>query len=161
LKSTSRKKAKFQLNKDSDGNIIYPLKINNTLTLLNLGKICLLPGYHSEHNLFPVGFKSKRVYASMNTLGEKAIYTCEIFKGKNNKPVYTICSSEEPDITITRFSCTGCWVYVCKRVNNLKEVKKAKVTISGTERFGLLENNVVRLLEHLTNAEKCANYNFK
>lgn len=40
-------------------------------------------------------------------------------------------------------------------------MKKEKVTISGTERFGLLEPNVVRLLEELTNADKCTKYVFK
>jgi hypothetical protein len=32
-------------------------------------------------------------------------------------------------------------------------VKKEKVTISGTERFGLLEPNVIRMLEDLQGAE--------
>lgn len=149
------------LNKDSLGNIIYPLKINNSLTLLNLGDICTLPAYHSTHNLFPIGFKSQRLYASMQKLGEKALYTCEIMKGPDNRPRYKLYGSEEPNNVIVKDSSTGCWVYVCKRVNDLKEVKKEKVTISGTERFGLLETNVVRLLEYLPNAEKCTRYNFK
>jgi hypothetical protein len=46
-------------------------------------------------------------------------------------------------------------------VNQLQDIKKDKVTISGTERFGLLEPNVVRLLEDLPNAEKCTKYKFK
>jgi len=50
---------------------------------------------------------------------------------------------------------------VCNRVNQLQEVKKEKVTISGTERFGLLEHNVVRLLEDLVQSEKCTKYKFK
>ena len=70
-------------------------------------------------------------------------------------------SEECPDDVIVRDSSTGCWVHICKKVNDLREIKKAKVTISGTERFGLLESNVVRLLEHLPNAEKCFKYNFK
>lgn len=52
-------------------------------------------------------------------------------------------------------------MYICQRVNQLQEVKKEKVTISGTERFGLLEPNVVRLLEDLPNADKCSKYKFK
>lgn len=43
----------------------------------------------------------------------------------------------------------------------MQEHKKDKVTISGTERFGLLESNVIRLLEDLDNAEKCTRYKFK
>lgn len=52
-------------------------------------------------------------------------------------------------------------MYICQRVNQLQEVKKDKVTISGTERFGLLEPNVTRLLEDLSDAEKCSKYKFK
>ncbi len=97
----------------------------------------------------------------MDKLGEKTTYTCEICRGKDDKPRYKIVSDEHPDKVIIKDSSTGCWVHVCKGVNNLREIKKAKVTISGTERFGLLESNVVRLLEHLPNAEKCFKYNFK
>ena len=39
--------------------------------------------------------------------------------------------------------------------------KRNKVTISGTERFGLCENNVVKLLQGLPNAEKCSRYVMK
>jgi len=72
-----------------------------------------------------------------------------------------VTSSEDPDHPIVRDSSTGCWVYICQKVNEIAEVKKAKVTISGTERFGLLEPNAARILEHLEYAEKCYKYNFK
>jgi len=72
-----------------------------------------------------------------------------------------VTSAEDPDHPIVRDSSTGCWVYICNRVNDLQEHKKEKVTISGTERFGLLETNVIRLLEELPNADKCIKYKFK
>ena len=62
---------------------------------------------------------------------------------------YKVTPEEEPNNPIIKDSSTGCWVYICQRVNQLQEVKKEKVTISGTERFGLLEPNVVRVLEDL------------
>lgn len=46
-------------------------------------------------------------------------------------------------------------------MNDLQEHKKQKVTISGTDRFGLLDPNIARYLEELTNAEKCTKYKFK
>jgi hypothetical protein len=52
-------------------------------------------------------------------------------------------------------------VHICSRVNDLQDVKKDKVTISGTERFGLLEPKVVRLLEDLPAADQCLKYKFK
>lgn len=118
------------------------------------------PFYHSEHNLFPVGYKSLRVYASIFNKGEKAEYTCEIIDG-GDKPLYRVTSSEDPDHPIVRESSTGCWVHICKKVNDLADQKKQKVTISGTERFGLLEPNIVKLLESLSDADKCEKYIFK
>lgn len=100
------------------------------------------------------------MHASMFTKGIRCNYTCEILEG-DGKPIYKVTSEEEPHRPITRDSSTGCWVYICQRVNMLQEVKKEKVTISGTERFGLLEPNVVRLLEDLVDADKCTKYKFK
>ena len=116
--------------------------------------------YHSEHNLFPVGYKSVRTYSSMFTKGVKAKYTCEILDG-GEKPIYKVTSSEDPDKPIIKDSSTGCWVHVCKKVNDMSENRKDKVTISGTERFGLLETTVRKVLEHLPEAEKSVNYNFR
>ena len=140
---------------------MFPLRINNSLSLLNCGFINTNPAYHSEHNLFPLGYKSIRVHASTKARGAKADYTCEILEGIDNKPLYKVTSSEDPEHPIVRDSSTGCWVYICNKVNDIAEVKKQKVTISGTERFGLLEANVARILEHLPSAEKCQKYAFK
>jgi len=92
--------------------------------------------------------------------GFKAQYTCEILDG-GDKPIYKVTSSEDPDNPIIRDSSTGCWVYICNKVNDLADHKKEKVTISGTERFGLLENTVKKVLESLDGAELCMNYKFK
>jgi hypothetical protein len=43
----------------------------------------------------------------------------------------------------------------------MQKNKRNKVTISGTERFGLCESNVVKLLQNLPNAEKCVKYLMK
>jgi len=43
----------------------------------------------------------------------------------------------------------------------MSDHKKNKVTISGTERFGLLEDTIKRILEHLPDSEKCPRYVFK
>jgi len=78
--------------------------------LLSLGKIIPSPYYHSEHNLFPVGFKSIRNYASMFTKGKRCGYTCEILEGQDGKPIFKVVSEEDPENPIIKSSCTGCWV---------------------------------------------------
>ena len=56
-----KKSNKNLIQHDSNGNVIYPIVINNSLSILNLGKIDFQrPNYHTEKNLFPIGFKSLR-----------------------------------------------------------------------------------------------------
>ncbi len=97
----------------------------------------------------------------MRIKGVKCEYVNEILEGPEGKPLYRVTCSEDQENPIIKESSTGCWVYICSRVNELQDVKKEKVTISGTERFGLLDQNIVRLLEDLPNSEKCQKYNFK
>ncbi len=50
---------------------------------------------------------------------------------------------------------------VCNKINEMQHNKRNKVTISGTERFGLCEPNVVKLLQSLPGADKCSKYVMK
>ena len=51
------------------GELILPMQVNQSLKLYSLGRIIPLSNYHSEHNLFPVGYKSVRMYSSMFNKG--------------------------------------------------------------------------------------------
>ena len=55
-------------------------------------------------------------------------------------------------------SSTACWSYVCNKINDLKDKKRKKVTVSGTQKFGLCEPLVIKLLHNLPGADKCAKY---
>ena len=138
----------------------FPITISSSLKLIALGQIKLSPYYHSEHNLFPVGFITVRTYASMFHKNSKCEYRCEILEGEE-KPIYKVICSEDPNNPIIRDSSTGCWIYICKKVNEIAENRKSKIAISGTERFGLLDTVVISLLQNLENADKCTKYIFK
>ena len=145
---------KINVQRDSNGNIIYPIKINNNLKILNLGTIVYNnKNYHSEKNIFPVGFKSVREHQSMFNLQVRAEYTCEILDG-GAKPQYKLTSSEDVEHPIIRDSSTACWNVVGNAINELLGNKRKKATISGTERFGLCDPKVVKLLSTLPNADK-------
>jgi hypothetical protein len=105
-----RKSNKLVINKDEDGNIIYPIVINSSLQILNLGTVeYQRSNFHTEKNLFPIGFKSIREHSSMLKLGERALYICEILDG-GNKPIYKLTPHEDPENPIVKESSTGCWV---------------------------------------------------
>lgn len=108
--TTKRKTSRLTIQRDEEGNIIYPLIINSSLQILNLGKIeNEKSAYHTEKNLFPVGYKAIREHASMNKLGERALYTCEILDG-GTKPLYKLTPHEDEENPILKESSTGCWV---------------------------------------------------
>jgi hypothetical protein len=71
LKDEVGKKVKASIaEKDPfSGELILPMNVNASLKLVSLGRILPLPNYHSEHNLFPVGYKSLRIYSSMFNKG--------------------------------------------------------------------------------------------
>mmetsp|Transcript_36032 Transcript_36032/g.144086 ORF Transcript_36032/g.144086 Transcript_36032/m.144086 type:complete len:103 (+) Transcript_36032:5558-5866(+) len=50
---------------DENGEVVFPIKLG-TLHVDDLGRIePLRKGFHSESLLFPIGYKSKRLYASI------------------------------------------------------------------------------------------------
>ena len=67
----------------------------------------------------------------MFTKGVRCRYRCEILEGEG-KPIYKVTSEEDPENPIIKDSSTGCWVHICVKVNQLQDVRKDKVTISGT-----------------------------
>ena len=155
-----KKISKSKIQKDEQGNIAYPIKISGSLTLIHPGVVNPLPAYHSAHNIFPVGFVSERLYASIYDKSKKALYRCEILDG-GDKPIFKVTCSEDPNNPIIKDTSTGCWVHICKLVDNLADTQKEKVTISGTERFGLKEQTVSHILEFLPGAEQCIGHSFR
>lgn len=96
FRDTLNKKSKFELVRDSEGNIVFPIQINPSFKLLATGEINTLPAYHSEHNLFPVGFKSVRLHASIFNKGVRCEYTNEVLEGPDSRPLYRVTSAEDP-----------------------------------------------------------------
>lgn len=65
-----KKPPKNLLQKDEQGNIKYPIVINASLQVVNLGTIeHKRPLFHNEKNLFPIGFKSIREHNSQIRAG--------------------------------------------------------------------------------------------
>jgi hypothetical protein len=56
---------------------------------------------------------------------------------------------------------TGCWTAIIKKVNESQGGKRVFTTVSGPEYFGLSNPKVRRLIEALTDAERCEKYERK
>lgn len=156
--SEDHKKMKAHKNliqRNEDGEIIYPIQVNASLRILNLGVIDYQRQlYHTEKNLFPIGFKSLREQTSTINPGGRCQYICEIMDG-GTKPLYKVTPYDDSDNPIIKDSSTGCWIDICKRINEQSNNRRTNVTVSGPERFGLADFNVIRMLQTLPNVEKC------
>lgn len=96
----------------------------------------------------------------MFRLGERTHYICEILDG-GSKPNYSVTSMDDQVNSLVRESSTGCWIDICKRINELQGNKRSTVTVSGPERFGLADPNVIRLMQQLPGAELCTKYQYR
>ena len=111
--------------------------VNQSLKILDLGYIeTERLDYHSQRNIFPIGFKSMRTHLSMHVIGGRADYLCEILDG-GDKPMFKVTPSEEPDKPIIKESSSGCWLEIVRKIEDLNNVRKGKATVSGPDRFGL------------------------
>ena len=150
----------FEIPRDKDGSIIYPINISSTLQILNLGTIDFKrDAFHSSRNIFPIGYKCVRVAPSMfDRANKRANYICEILDGGDKGPIFRVTSEEDSKNPIIRDASSAAWIEIMRKVNELNSGRREKVTVSGPERYGFSEPSVHWLISTLPNAEKCKKY---
>ena len=108
-----------KVEKDSDGNIVYPIVVTQTLKILNLGVVEYeRANFHSHRNIFPIGFKSVRESTSMINPDKRCDYICEILDGGSG-PLYKVTCEDDMDNPIIKDASSGAWIEICKRINEL------------------------------------------
>lgn len=66
---------------DVNGRPIFPISLGD-LTVYSLGEVVSdRISYHTEDLIYPVGYCSTRVYASLRDVRTKSLYTCKILDG--------------------------------------------------------------------------------
>ena len=119
---------------------MYPIVVSPTLKILNLGVIDYSRQFfHSNRNIFPIGYKSIRECASMIYAGQRCEYVCEILDTGGNGPVFKVTCMDDPHNPLIRDSSSGAWIEIVKRINDLTGIQRKNVTVSGPDRFGLAE----------------------
>jgi histone-lysine N-methyltransferase MLL3 len=139
-----------------------------SLTFLSVGQ--LLP--HQLHNfvtkdfIYPIGYKMMRFYWSTTEANKRCAYICSIVE-VDNKPEFHVTANEgmENEIMFKSSTAREVWLQVLEAVDKLRrEHDLTKVFtghIIGEDLFGLLEPNVVKVLESLPGIESLNSYNFK
>lgn len=115
----TKKFTRINVERDLEGNIVYPIVVSPTLQILNLGVVDYeRSNYHSEKNIFPVGWKSLRRSTSMFELGKTDTYICEILDG-GSKPLFKVTAESDRQNPIMQSSSSGVWIQICTRINEL------------------------------------------
>lgn len=60
--------------------------------------------------------------------------------------MYKVTPMDDLQNPIIKDSSTGCWIDICKRINEQSNNRRTNVTVSGPERFGLADINVIKML---------------
>lgn len=144
--------------RDENGIPVLPTTITEKLTLQSLGRIEYeRSAYHSERHLFPIGFVSRREHASMKFGDRRTIYTNEICDGGHG-PMFRVTPDDAPDLAVEHDSASGAWVAIEQGVLECRGIKRDKVTVRGTEMFGLSHSIVSMLIQELPNVDKCVRF---
>jgi hypothetical protein len=152
-----------QVPMDENGRPIMPISLGGSLTIYDLGKIVHdRKKFHAKRYIWPVGFKSSRVYCSMTNLQSRCEYVSEIIDG-DTEPRFLITCYEDPKnpTVIEAATASGAWAQVGKRIADLKEAltgKKMFTQLSGPELFGFSHPTIAKLIQEMPNAELCDKY---
>eukprot|EP01018_Ginkgo_biloba_P030644 Gb_34996 [translate_table: standard] len=149
----------IEISRTTDGRPRLPLALTERLTILDLGTIEYeRAGFHTDRHIFPIGYTSIRNYASMVDPEGRATYTCTIRDGGIAGPMFCVTPDDSPETVIEKDSASGAWAIVCAAGNKIRGIERGKITISGTEMFGLSHPVVCQLLRELPGAEHCSTF---
>lgn len=106
---------------DESGNPIFPFKVG-VLTILSLGVINYTNShYHTTKHIYPVGYKTSRLYSSTVNPEKQAVYTSSILDGGENGPLFTIEADDSPGKVWSGSSMSNVWFQVAKGKEGLIE----------------------------------------
>lgn len=155
IQNSIRNMKPFQV--DMDGRLIMPLMLGKADARVSIQTIGIIPrypdNYHNEEFIYPVGFLSKRKYADPRNRSRKCHYTCEIFDGGPEGPIFHI--SSHGIISLENRSLPRLFQEVIRIISNafVTEIDAAAsasehhIFSSGEEFFGLEHANIKKLIE--------------
>lgn len=142
---------------DSSGRPVFPIVLGG-LTVYSLGEIItdrML--FHDECAIYPVGFCSTRVFASMKSPEQQCLYTCQIKDGGAG-PQFEIVPEEDPQNAIVASSALTCHANLLKAIAAASSKPMVPVIPSGADFFGFSHPTIQNLIQSCPGARKCTNY---
>lgn len=140
-----------------------------TLSLHNVGQ--LLPHqlesgfFHNRRYIYPVGFRSTRIYWSMRVPRGRARYLCEIVEA-NGRPLFRVTASDHgiADECVEHETCADAWQLILTRVKQVRNgsgfLRLFSQHLKGEDMYGLSEPHIVRAIESLPGVDCLRDYVF-
>lgn len=142
---------------DSSGRPVFPIVLGG-LTVYSLGEIITdRTLFHDECAIYPVGFCSTRVYASMRHPEQQCLYTCQIKDGGTG-PQFEIVPEDDPQNAIVASSALTCHSNLLKVIASNSSKTMAPIMPSGADFFGFSHPTIQNLIQSCPGARKCSNY---
>lgn len=142
---------------DSSGRPLFPIVLGG-LTVYSLGEIITDRAlFHDDTSIYPVGFCSTRVFASMKNPDQKCLYTCQIKDGGQG-PQFEIAPEDDPQNAIMASSALTCHANLLKAVAARRGKPLTSVVPSGADFFGFSHPTIQNLIQSCPGARKCSNY---
>ncbi|XP_055271946.1 transforming growth factor beta regulator 1 [Moschus berezovskii] len=142
---------------DPSGRPVFPIGLGG-LTVYSLGEIITdRPGFHDETAIYPVGYCSTRVYASMRSPDQECLYTCQIKDG-GTQPQFEIVPEDDPQNAIISSSADACHAELLKTISVAMGKLIPNLHPSGADFFGFSHPAIHNLIQSCPGARKCVNY---
>ncbi|XP_014204535.1 transforming growth factor beta regulator 1 [Copidosoma floridanum] len=138
---------------DVNGRPIFPISLGD-LTVYSLGDVVTdRIAYHTEDLIFPVGYCSTRVYASLKDVRMKSLYTCKILDG-GMKPRFEIVSDTDLDQPLVGSSPDECHLRLLATISP----SLSSVFPKGADFFGISHPTIQNLIQSSPGTRKLINY---
>ncbi|KAI5098005.1 transforming growth factor beta regulator 1 [Silurus meridionalis] len=142
---------------DSSGRPVFPIVLGG-LTVYSLGEIITdRPHFHDENAIYPVGFCSTRVFASMKNPEQQCLYTCQIKDG-NQGPQFEIVPEDDPQNATVGLSALSCHTDLLKAIAAKRGKPLTNIIPTGDDFFGFSDPTIQNLIQSCPGARKCSNY---
>ncbi|KAJ1893518.1 hypothetical protein LPJ66_005708 [Kickxella alabastrina] len=144
--------------RDSSGNPLMPMVLRDhhgqdEIRIHSLGQVNPADAYHTSRYIWPVGFRSTRMYPSMQD-GQPTVYTSEILDG-GDMPVFQVTAKDD-EKCFRASSSSGVWKQVLDVL--MAGGLGVKTHASGPQLFGLSHLAVTKAIQEMEGADMCRKY---
>lgn len=131
----------------------------DNLIIQSLGEIQVeRPSFHTDRWIYPVGFKTNRIYGSMANPFIKSVYTCAITEVAGN-PRFEMSSEADPEVMIVGPSPQFCHTTLLRYLQDTHGLDQlATVEPDGNWFFGLGHPLVMSLMQGMANFGACLKF---